>query len=542
MRNPVEHSGFLSRLASDTGGNTLALAAAAIIPLTMMVGSGLDLSVAYMSRTKLQNACDAGVLAARQHMTGTTFNQSVQDEAKRFFDFNFPHTSGDMQNTQFSVTQNAQDKGELLGTASAEVPTSLMRAFGFQKLDISVTCDATKDMGHNDVVLVLDVTGSMNCPPGTAGGCGGVEQTGSKIGRLRTGARGLYRALDADDGSKTRYGIVPYSHTVNIARSLKNRDFLVDQSYVDGEWSYRECDTDGSTYWNCEWKTAAQRPLTGVDGTKYRDNRSFTDNGDKTVHISNSYWNNAHGYLAGNRQGFRTSGMGCIEERPSLASADAFTILTTITQADVDTAAANGNDTARQFGRYDPFVQRGFSQDGCPSESTRLTAYVDEASFGAAVTTATANVTGGTYHDIGMLWGARFASRTGFFSGNNYNQGDNVTDIDGVPVNTHIVFMTDGKLDTGSTLYSAYGVETYQGRLGTSGTQDSRHIDRFHSVCDVAKGMGITIWVIALDVSDTDDIEQCATSDEHFYTSDGTDLEQIFTAIGQGIGNLRLTR
>jgi hypothetical protein len=54
--------------------------------------------------------------------------------------------------------------------------------------------------------------------------------------------------------------------------------------------------------------------------------------------------------------------------------------------------------------------------------------------------------------------------------------------------------------------------------------------------------MGITIWVIALDVVDTDDVSPCATSNAHFYTSDGSDLEQIFEQIGQGIGNLRLTR
>ena len=54
--------------------------------------------------------------------------------------------------------------------------------------------------------------------------------------------------------------------------------------------------------------------------------------------------------------------------------------------------------------------------------------------------------------------------------------------------------------------------------------------------------MGVTVWVIALDVGNTDDIEHCATSGEHFYTSDGSDLEAIFERIGQGIGNLRLTR
>jgi hypothetical protein len=52
----------------------------------------------------------------------------------------------------------------------------------------------------------------------------------------------------------------------------------------------------------------------------------------------------------------------------------------------------------------------------------------------------------------------------------------------------------------------------------------------------------MTIWVIAFDVSNTDEISPCATSDGHFFTSDGTDLENVFTRIGQGIGRLRLTQ
>ena len=544
-------SAFLKRLYRDTSGNTLAIAAAAIIPLTAVIGSALDLSVAYMTRSRLQNACDAGVLAGRQLMQGTTFNQNVEDEADKFFDFNFPDGTSGTTGIEFEVAQDQQNQSQLLGSASALVPTSLMKIFGYANIPLEVACDATRDMGHNDIALVLDVTGSMNCPAGTAGGCGGVEQVGSKIGALRTGALGLYRALDSGDGSITRFGIVPYSHTVNVARSLMNKDILVDQTYVDGGASYRICDTNGTNIWNCQNTTSTNAvpwPKTGVQTIagqqKYIYNLALTGQSTKTVHISNSYWNNANGNYPGNRQGFRTSGDGCIEERPSVGSpTNAFQIYTSISQADVDTRAGNGgNQEHLQFGRYDPFVQRGQSQVGCPSEATRLQEYDSEGEFETAVNAATARVTGGTYHDIGMLWGTRFLSRSGFFAGNNFNQGDNVTEIDGIPVNTHIVFMTDGELDTGGTLYSAYGVETYQQRLGTSGSQNSRHIDRFASVCNVAKNMGMTIWVIALDVGDTDDIDDCATSADHFYTSDGTDLEQVFERIGQGIGNLRLTR
>jgi len=273
------------------------------------------------------------------------------------------------------------------------------------------------------------------------------------------------------------------------------------------------------------------------------------------VHINNSSWNMNPGDSGGNTQNFRTSGNGCIEERPSIGNTlSPFRIEDTITREDVDTQAGNaGNEPELQFGRYDPpahtntgsTVSQGVTfwriantwvQVGCPSEATRLQAYADEDAFQAAINSATARVTGGTYHDVGMLWGLRWISQTGFFS------ADNPAERDEIPVNQHIVFMTDGMLDTGPTLYSAHGIEEFQQRTQGSGSQDDKHISRFDAACALAKSMGITVWVIALDVTDTDDVEPCATSAEHFYTSDGSDLEAIFEEIGRGIGNLRLTR
>ena len=244
------------------------------------------------------------------------------------------------------------------------------------------------------------------------------------------------------------------------------------------------------------------------------------------------------GNTGGNTLAFRTSGNGCIEERPSFgAAATPVRYNDTITLDDVDRQAGNaGNDQELQFGRYDPAIQEGQSQSGCPAEATKLQTYASLTEYTAAINMATARVTGGTYHDIGLLWGLRFISRDGYFS------ADNPTQRSGVPIRQHIVFMTDGKLDTGARLYSAFGVEQYQQRLNGSGTQNDKHIARFLGACNVAKAKGITVWVIALDVTDTTDISQCATTSAHFFTSDGSDLDKVFAAIGQGIGNLRLTR
>jgi Flp pilus assembly protein TadG len=524
---------FLRELIRDQKGNAMAIFAAALVPLTVVIGSGLDLSFAYMAKAKLQNACDAAVLAGRQSMTGTVWATANKDEADKFFDFNFPEGTLGTTNLVFNVNQNANDAAEILGTASATVPTSLMFIFGYDNIPVVASCDAKRDQGHNDVMLVLDVTGSMNNAPSIGGD--------TKIVRLRNGAAGLYRALqDTTNTTTTRFGIMPYSHTVNVGRSLRNRDIIKEQLYASGEYTYQYCDTNGYYIWDCVETVTEERQVTGFfeSNTKYRYMSDFDYDGEEYVNINRSTWNLGQGgTVGGNRQAFRTSGDACIEERSSIGQGDdPIVILQTVSQSDIDDLANNGNDKERQFGRYDPGVQAGYTQDGCPSEASKMQEYASETAFNNAIAAATARVTGGTYHDIGMLWGFRFISQTGFFS------SDNPSQINNFPVNPHIVFMTDGRLDTGGTLYSAYGVDTYQDRIDGSGTRNEKHIARFHSICDLAKANGITIWVIALDVTDTDDIDDCATSDAHFYTSDGSDLEQIFERIGSGIGNLRLTR
>jgi len=487
-RQTVESGSFLTRLRRDSRGNTLAIAGAALVPITGMIGSGLDMSRAYMAQAKLQNACDAAALAARREMSGTSFDSDVSAEGQRFFDFNFPSTTMNAQNISTSIIQSPSNDSTVAVTASADIPTTVMSLFGKDTIPISVSCDANQDYGNNDIMVVLDVTGSMNNAPSGGGS--------SKISRLRTGAVGLYRALQGASNTRTRYGIIPYSGTVNVGRTLRTRDILRTTYYQQnmGGWY----DLVGVHIDDTEWE----------GGNNNKDIREW-----------------------------RLSGEGCIEERPDIGNAaHPITVDTTVTQDDIDLIASNNNDTARQWGRYDTGEQESESQSACPNEATRLRTYGGETGYTNAINAATQNVTGGTYHDIGLIWAARYLSQTGM------NASRNPSEFNNVPVSMHIVFMTDGTLDTGGTFYSAYGVDNYDGRISGSGSRDENHRTRFLAACSTAKSMGMTIWVIALDVGSTTDIEPCATSSGHFYTSDGSDLEDVFEQIGQGIGRLRLTQ
>ena len=87
-----EPKGFLMSLLRDVRGNALIIMTAALIPLTGMVGGGIDISRMYILKTRLQHACDAGALAGRKAMGGGTwaFNSYyARTQANLFFDGNF---------------------------------------------------------------------------------------------------------------------------------------------------------------------------------------------------------------------------------------------------------------------------------------------------------------------------------------------------------------------------------------------------------------------------------------------------------------------
>ena len=487
----------IARFARDRQGNVLVITAFCLMIFIAIVGSGVDIATAYLAKERMQTACDAGALAARQIMEGNVWTTAAENEGKKYFNFDMKANSYGSTNITFTLSQNASDKAEVIGKATASIPTNIMKIFGATSIPLTVECNAKRDLGNNDIMLVLDVTGSM-LQNASGGG-------GTKISRLRTAAINLFKALADDNNSVTRFGIMPYSHTVNVAGSMANNDFLINQSYLN------QCSGR-----NCSPKYSAQ-----------------------TIHIKYSSWGSTSKTDAQNLTAFQTSGDGCIEERTSYGQGSSNglspILKDTVTQDDIDKRSTSSTDYNLQFGRYDPDVQEGESQDGCPSPAMRLQEFASESDFQDAIDDTTARVTGGTYHDVGLIWGLRFLSGTGWFA------ADNPDSIAGVPVNRHIVFMTDGMLDTGDTLYSADGVQKYQKRMETPTSLDESHLDRFRAACQLAKQQA-TVWVIALDVGSTDDIEPCATSSSHFYISDGSDLATIFATIGQGIGNLRLTR
>lgn len=503
----MQASSFLSRIRTNEVANVMPMMAMALIPIAGLAGSGLDMSRAYMTKAKLQTACDAAALATRRYMGGNAFTvdangdnePDAKTEGKKFFDFNFPPGTMSASAVNLTIGVDPVQTDVVKVSATTTVPTTIMKMFGKNGIDLVASCDADQDFVNNDIMLVLDVTGSMNCTAGTGDSCAyqPSEQSNSRLSRLRSAAVSLYRSLStASSGVTIRYGFVPYSMTVNVGGSLNS-------AWVRSPASYHTCSafSNGScTSWGT---TSANKP----------------------------------------------SSVTCVEERSSWDQRTAanITISGAIAQEDLDTVST-GTDNLK-WPAYNTTATTGQTNSVstsytnltafCPAAASKLATISSESAFQAKLNAAVGSVGGYTNHDLGIMWGARFLSPTGMFS------STNPTTVNSMRVDRHIIFLTDGAMTAEAKNYSSFGIPSARDRM-TGGTDlVAKHRTRFLNACNRARSAPInaTIWVIALDVgSGSSTISPCASGSDHFYQSNGSDLANVFDTIGKEIGKLRLTK
>lgn len=542
--------GFLRRLLGNQAGNTIAIVAAALVPLAAMIGGGLDVSRGYLAKTRLQQACDAGVLAGRKMMgTSGVVSDPIRDEVRKYVKFNYPdnYLGSRLQDANIVPTLGTND--QIVLTLSTTVPTVVMGLFGKRDLAVSAECTARNDYANIDIVLVLDNTGSMACKPErngsscsnwinnnnrggktmTVGGktvtyvqeetSGGVNI--SRMQALRTALSNLqtqmatiesqFNLSDASKRKRVRWAVVPFSQMVNAGLSK---------------------DANNATLYsrNSGWFNTTGNYRATSCYINWRGNRvcSVDQNNNNIAH--NATWMN-------------NTWDGCVEEQSTsnAITSTASTIPTTAYDMLFDTAPTS---TATRWTVADP-SQTGDAQYACPKAMLELqqlttTAFNDYFSFSNGFV-----ANGGTYLDIGLLWAARLLSRTGNWSASNpaiYNT---------FPVNRYVIFMTDGEMDTGNSGYGAYGQEFTWKRVASDGTEDTsntNHTARWQLTCAAIKAMDSTkIYTVSFGAGSplTDDMINCSSGQENVYAfqaADAAALNDVFRDIGENIGSLRLSQ
>lgn len=283
--------------------------------------------------------------------------------------------------------------------------------------------------------------------------------------------------------------------------------------------------------------------------------------------VGNNSWNNSLTLPIGNNGTNTTlSWDGCILERPTLKNVTTWDTSATSDAKDMAIdLIPNAADPTTLWGprlpgvlyartngsgnwTLDPVTSTanmgrptsGATTMACPFES-RLLQVWDPAIYKKYINDLTTD--GYTFHDIGMLWGARLASPTGIFAANNAVANDNVQ--------RHMIFMTDGDTNADPDALSAYGVpwfdrlQTDAGSAPTNSQLNSLTDDRTAALCTAVKNMNITLWVVSYgsDVNSTtnDRLRLCASPGKFFAYTPGVSLTSQFKQIAGQIAALRLT-
>ncbi len=216
---------LLHTLLRDESGNVLPIAVAGIIVMSAIVGGGVDLSRGYKVQNRLQNACDAAVLAGRKAVTTNGYDSNAKAQAQTYFDINFdPAQQGTTHTTFLSEGDTAGNS--IGGQASTQMPMLMMQLFGVEDMTLRANCASTMGVGNSDITMVLDVTGSMGTSLGT----------GTRLSALKTAMKNFYTTVDtAVQGSnaRVRYSFVPFSTTVNTGRLL----YDLDPDYITDHWT-----------------------------------------------------------------------------------------------------------------------------------------------------------------------------------------------------------------------------------------------------------------------------------------------------------------
>lgn len=256
-----------------------------------------------------------------------------------------------------------------------------------------------------------------------------------------------------------------------------------------------------------------------------------------------------------------TTWEGCIEERSTVAqdnfSYSSITGMTPSDAYDVDIdSAPDPSDPDTQWRPLWPEVSYYRTTDStgwyysssatsdygtktyhaCPVKA-QLLSEMTETDFDAYADSLSPE--GSTYHDIGMIWGARLSSPSGIFASN-----VNAAPSNGGAVSRHIIFMTDGQMSTSTGSQTAYGVEWHDRRVTDDGysSNNDRHSARFLAVCEAAKAKGIRVWVIAFASALTSNLETCASTDSAFPTASSAQLNAAFQEIAKNVGELRVVQ
>ncbi len=440
---------FLRRMAAAFGrfrlaeeGSYMVYVGIAAIPMVTVAGLGVDIARGYLAEARLQAAIDAAAIAMGS-ATGT--DTEIETLGRTYFYANFPSDFwAEPSNLDITVTRlipgDPTSRPESFTiSANARVDTLFFRLLPFTAggsatatdqydfVDVAASSTALTEVKGLEIVMVLDVTGSMysNYSSGER-----------RIEAMRDAALSMINILF--DGNPEpellRVGIVPYNTVVNIGR---DRHAYVNGTGLDSMGNVTTPNPFGQTEWY------------GCVQARKNDN-DLTDVYNATATDGTGRWPAYRWPIEPDRDG----SSGYVYNSRCEAIADNNTGDYRVYEDPLTQFEASDGDSWMIYDTSDPPVliespesERLYDRDtdgpnkGCPGELLPLTNDLAEVwNYLQDITVVDGN---GTITATGMTWGWRVISPGEPFS--QTEQGVDIAGYDDIDWEKAIIVLTDGR-------------------------------------------------------------------------------------------------
>ncbi len=189
------------KFLKNTGGNVAIMTAVVFLPLVMSVGLVIDYSRISHTQSNLQSAADAAALAAA--VQSSLPNAERKKIAENMLRANYK----DYPTKRISV--NFVDDAVVVKPL-VSLPMTFFGLFGKRQIDIEVVAETVSASEALEVVLVLDISGSMRAT---------LSSGRKRIDVLKDSVNLLLDRLEGLGNTKIKVGIVPFTMSVNIGKS-----------------------------------------------------------------------------------------------------------------------------------------------------------------------------------------------------------------------------------------------------------------------------------------------------------------------------------
>lgn len=197
---------LINRFQSDRRGTIAIVFGFSAFVLFGTIGLAIDQSKAFNTKSRMTSALEASALAAAKLLDAdeNASDSDIEALAKRYFEAHV--ATYELEETKFDDFKATPDRDT--GTVTAQVDVEVGTIFG-RLFNIQPTLNFTPEVAVSfsakkvEIVLVLDVTGSMDAP--------------GKLDALKTAAKTMVEGLYASNPhfGAVRVGMVPYAGAVN---------------------------------------------------------------------------------------------------------------------------------------------------------------------------------------------------------------------------------------------------------------------------------------------------------------------------------------